>query len=74
MGWYGEHIFPRLMEWVMGGEEFQKQRSLVLAQAYGTVLGNRLRHRPQSPSLPCSPVEPPRHRSGPCVAPESRGT
>jgi ubiquinone/menaquinone biosynthesis C-methylase UbiE len=38
MGWYGEHIFPRLMEWVMGGEEFQKQRSLVLAQAHGTVL------------------------------------
>jgi len=38
MGWYGEHIFPRLMEWVMGGEEFQKQRSLVLARVNGTVL------------------------------------
>lgn len=38
MGWYGEHIFPHLMEWVMGGEEFQKQRSLVLARANGTVL------------------------------------
>jgi ubiquinone/menaquinone biosynthesis C-methylase UbiE len=38
MRWYGEHIFPHLMEWVMGGEEFQKQRSLVLARAYGTVL------------------------------------
>ena len=38
MPWYGEHIFPHLMEWVMGGEEFQKQRSLVLARAYGTVL------------------------------------
>ena len=38
MGWYGEHIFPHLMEWVMGGEEFQKQRSLVLARVYGTVL------------------------------------
>jgi ubiquinone/menaquinone biosynthesis C-methylase UbiE len=38
MGWYGEHIFPHLMEWVMGGEEFQTQRSLVLARAYGTVL------------------------------------
>jgi ubiquinone/menaquinone biosynthesis C-methylase UbiE len=54
MGWYGEHIFPRLMEWVMGGEEFQKQRSLVLAQAYGTVLeigfgtGLNLPHYPAS--------------------------
>ena len=38
MGWYGEHIFPRLMEWVTGGEEFQKQRSLVLARVNGTVL------------------------------------
>jgi len=38
MGWYGEHIFPHLMEWVMGGEEFQKQRSLVLTRANGTVL------------------------------------
>jgi ubiquinone/menaquinone biosynthesis C-methylase UbiE len=26
------------MEWVMGGEEFQKQRSLVLARVNGTVL------------------------------------
>ncbi len=54
MGWYREHIFPRLMEWVMGGEEFQKQRSLVLAQAYGTVLeigfgtGLNLPHYPAS--------------------------
>jgi ubiquinone/menaquinone biosynthesis C-methylase UbiE len=54
MGWYGEHIFPRLMEWVMGGEEFQKQRSLVLAQAHGTVLeigfgtGLNLPHYPAS--------------------------
>ena len=54
MGWYGEHIFPRLMEWVMGGEEFKKQRSLVLAQAYGTVLeigfgtGLNLPHYPAS--------------------------
>jgi len=38
MGWYGEHIFPHLMEWVTGGEEFQKQRSLVLARVNGTVL------------------------------------
>jgi ubiquinone/menaquinone biosynthesis C-methylase UbiE len=38
MGWYGEHIFPHLMEWVMGGEEFQKQRSLVLARVNGAVL------------------------------------
>jgi ubiquinone/menaquinone biosynthesis C-methylase UbiE len=38
MGWYGEHIFPHLMEWVMGGEEFQKQRRLVLARVNGTVL------------------------------------
>lgn len=42
MGWYGEHIFPHLMEWVMGGEEFQKQRSLVLARVNGTVLEIRL--------------------------------
>jgi ubiquinone/menaquinone biosynthesis C-methylase UbiE len=38
MGWYADKVFPHLMEWVMGKEEFQRQRRDALGGAYGTVL------------------------------------
>ena len=38
MGWYADNIFPHLMEWVMGKEEFQRQRREALAGASGAVL------------------------------------
>ncbi len=38
MGFYGEQIFPRLMDWIMGGEEFQHERRRLLAQTHGEVL------------------------------------
>lgn len=38
MGFYCEHIFPRLMEWVMAGEEFRQLRTELLAPAHGDVL------------------------------------
>lgn len=54
MGLYCEHIFPRLMEWVMAGEEFDRLRSELLASAHGAVLelglgtGLNLSHYPQA--------------------------
>lgn len=38
MGLYCRHIFPRLMDWVMGGEEFRRLRGALLESAYGEVL------------------------------------
>jgi ubiquinone/menaquinone biosynthesis C-methylase UbiE len=38
MGLYGRYIFPRLMDWVMAGEEFRRLRSTLLTQAHGEVL------------------------------------
>jgi ubiquinone/menaquinone biosynthesis C-methylase UbiE len=38
MGFYAQHLFPRLMEWVMAGEEFGRLRAALLAQAQGEVL------------------------------------
>ena len=38
MGFYCEHIFPRLMEWVMAGEEFHRLRRELLAPIHGEVL------------------------------------
>jgi ubiquinone/menaquinone biosynthesis C-methylase UbiE len=38
MGLYSQHIFPRLMDWVMSGEEFQRLRAALLAEARGDVL------------------------------------
>ena len=38
MGFYCDHIFPRLMEWVMAGEEFCRLRTAVLAPTHGDVL------------------------------------
>lgn len=38
MGFYSDHIFPRLMEWVMAGEEFHRLRTEILAPIHGDVL------------------------------------
>jgi len=38
MGLYATQIFPRLMDWVMGGDEFQQLRTLLLQGARGEVL------------------------------------
>lgn len=57
MGWYAEHIFSRIMDWVMSGQQFEKERHRLLAQARGTVLeigigmGLNLPHYP--PCLSC---------------------
>lgn len=54
MGFYGEQIFPRLMEWIMSGEPFQHERQRLLAQAHGEVLeiglgtGLNLPHYPKN--------------------------
>jgi ubiquinone/menaquinone biosynthesis C-methylase UbiE len=38
MGLYATQIFPRLMDWVMSGDEFQQFRRLLLQDARGEVL------------------------------------
>jgi len=38
MGLYCRHIFPRLMDWVMGGEEFRRLRVELLQPVHGEVL------------------------------------
>lgn len=38
MGLYATHIFPRLMDWVMSGDEFQQLRRLLLQKARGEAL------------------------------------
>jgi ubiquinone/menaquinone biosynthesis C-methylase UbiE len=38
MGLYSRHIFPRLMDWVMGGQAFQHLRAELLKDASGEVL------------------------------------
>jgi ubiquinone/menaquinone biosynthesis C-methylase UbiE len=54
MGLYCDHIFPRLMEWVMAGEEFLHLRSELLASTHGEVLelgigtGLNLPHYPET--------------------------
>lgn len=54
MGFYCDHIFPRLMEWVMAGEEFRRLRRELLASIKGDVLelgigtGLNLPHYPQT--------------------------
>lgn len=54
MGFYCEHIFPRLMEWVMAGEEFYRLRRELLASSRGCVLelgigtGLNLPHYPET--------------------------
>lgn len=38
MGFYSQHIFPRVMDWVMSGEVFQRLRAELLKDARGEVL------------------------------------
>lgn len=38
MGLYSRHIFPRLMDWVMSGQAFQRLRAELLKDASGEVL------------------------------------
>jgi ubiquinone/menaquinone biosynthesis C-methylase UbiE len=56
MGLYSRYIFPRLMDWVMSGDEFQRWRALLLQDAEGEVLeiglgtGLNLPHYPRAVS------------------------
>jgi SAM-dependent methyltransferase len=38
MSFYGTHIFPRLMDWVMSGSEFGRLRTNLLSEVQGEVL------------------------------------
>ncbi len=38
MGFYSRHIFPRLMDWIMAGEEFRRLRTELLAPVHSEVL------------------------------------
>lgn len=38
MNFYSEHLFPRLMDWIMSGETFQKLRADLLKDSRGNVL------------------------------------
>lgn len=38
MGFYADHVFPRLMELCMGTRKFQEQREQALASVHGNVL------------------------------------
>ena len=54
MGLYATHIFSRLMDWVMAGEEFRRLRTELLAHVQGEVLelgigtGLNLPHYPKT--------------------------
>ena len=54
MGFYADHVFPRLMDWVLRDAKFQEQRVAALAPAHGVVLeigfgtGLNLPHYPNS--------------------------
>jgi ubiquinone/menaquinone biosynthesis C-methylase UbiE len=54
MGLYSHHIFPRLMNWVMAGEEFRLLRTDLLSGLHGEVLelgigtGLNLPHYPKT--------------------------
>ena len=54
MGLYRHHIFPRLMDWVMAGEEFRCLRTELLSHVHGEVLelgigtGLNLPHYPKT--------------------------
>ncbi len=56
MGLYSRHIFPRLMDWVMSGQAFQRLRADLLQDSSGEVLeigfgtGLNLVHYPASVS------------------------
>ena len=57
MGLYRHHVFPRLMDWVMAGEEFRRLRTELLAHVHGEVLelgigtGLNIRHYPKTVAL-----------------------
>jgi len=38
MGFYADHVFPRLMELCLGTHKFQEQREQTLASLQGNVL------------------------------------
>jgi ubiquinone/menaquinone biosynthesis C-methylase UbiE len=38
MGLYADHIFPRLMDWVLSGDEFRRLRTALLKPVSGEVL------------------------------------
>jgi ubiquinone/menaquinone biosynthesis C-methylase UbiE len=38
MGWYGNYLFPRLLDWSMAGEPFASYRKQLLAPVSGAVL------------------------------------
>lgn len=38
MGFYRDYLFPRLMDWVMAGEQFRRLRAELLASLHGDVL------------------------------------
>src|SRR5262249_34775879 len=42
MGLYSHYVFPRFMDWVMSGKEFQRSRTLLLHDAHGEILAIRL--------------------------------
>jgi ubiquinone/menaquinone biosynthesis C-methylase UbiE len=54
MGLYSRHIFPRLMDWIMAGDEFRRLRTDLLAHVHGEVLelgigtGLNLPHYPET--------------------------
>lgn len=54
MGFYASYLFPRLMDWLMAGEPFQRERRALLGQARGEVLelgfgtGLNLPHYPKA--------------------------
>ncbi len=56
MGLYSRYIFPRFMDWVMSGDEFQRLRVLLLQDVQGEVLeigfgtGLNLPHYPNTVS------------------------
>jgi SAM-dependent methyltransferase len=56
MGLYCRHIFPRLMDWIMDGEEFHRLRTALLRPVHGEVLelglgtGLNLAHYPSTVS------------------------
>lgn len=57
MGLYRHHVFPRLMDWFMAGEEFRRLRTELLAHVRGDVLelgigtGLNIRHYPKTVTL-----------------------
>jgi ubiquinone/menaquinone biosynthesis C-methylase UbiE len=64
MGLYSQHIFPRLMDWLMSGKEFHRLRDELLQAAHGNVLeigfgtGLNLSHYPPSHIASLSVIDP----------------